>query len=476
MNLTDEMEGRFLRFLVEHLGSLGSDGLLVGVSGGLDSTALLTLALATTDRHGHPVVAGHVNHGIRPDADAEEGRLRSMCEGLGVPFRSERIRFADPHPSEDAMRRRRLRALRLMARAGGCGHVLLGHQRDDQAETVLLNLMRGAGLRGLSGIPPVRGPFVHPLLEVPRSDLRRYLEERRIPWVEDPTNLDMDRARNRVRRNLLPLIEEDVRPGATAAIARAAGHLRSACEALEGHAREALDACRIPSPPGEIRIDGDRLRSYPIGLIEFVVRLAVLSVSGTTQNVSTPAWRQIIAAARDGRSGRFLIQDRTIVDVTGRTVCVGPARANEPRQGEIPVPWSGRIAWGRQGILRTRLLSVREVPSRLRLRGLSRMQAFDAASVSPPVRIRFPFAGDRISLEESSGRRKISDLLSERGVPRSLRGMQPVIEDARGILWVPGIRRAGVARVGPKTETIWIARWFGPLPVDRALSGGAPRG
>jgi len=104
------------------------------------------------------------------------------------------------------------------------------------------------------------------------------------------------------------------------------------------------------------------------------------------------------------------------------------------------------------------------------------MQVFDAANVSPPVRIRFPFAGDRISLEESSGRRKISDLLSERGVPRSLRGMQPVIEDARGILWVPGIRRAGVARVGPKTETIWIARWFGPLPVDRALSGGASRG
>lgn len=474
MDLTGELEGAFLRFLEEHLDLHRSGGLLIGLSGGSDSTALLHLSVATADRHGHPVTVGHINHGIRPDSDAEEKRLRVMCSALGVPFTAERIRFAGSRPSEAEMRRGRLKALRRIGLATGCPHILLGHQRDDQVETVILNLTRGAGLRGLAGIAPVRGPFVHPLIEVPRARLRRYLVEVGIPWIEDPMNLDWDRARNRIRHRIVPMLELELRPGASAAIARAASHLRRALDALEGEARRSIDACSLPAPVGEIRLDGDRLRSYHDGLIDFMLRLAVQSISGTTENVSTPVWRMITGSTRQARSGRFQLPSRVVVETSEQVVRIGVEDPTHSAEGEVSVSWTGRTAW-RTGILVSRLGRIREGQARLRIRGLTRMQVFDASALSPPVRIRPPHRGDRIALEDSAGRRLLSDLLSEKGVPRSERTMQPILEDGRGILWAPGIRRAGLALVGPETRAIWIARWFGPLPADRSLHGGSSR-
>jgi tRNA(Ile)-lysidine synthase len=474
MNLAGELEGLFLRFLKERLDPSGSGGLLVGLSGGCDSTALLFLCIATADRHGRPVAAGHVNHGIRPDADTEEDRLRTLCSALGVPLAVDRIRFAGSTPSEAEMRRKRLKALRRIGIAGACPHILLGHQRDDQVETVILNLTRGAGLRGLAGIPPVRGPFVHPLLEVPRAKLRRYLEEKGVSWSEDPMNLDPAYARNRIRQSIVPLLEAEVRHGASSAIARASFHLRRALEAIEGEARRCIEASSIPAPDGEVRLDGDRLRKSHVGLIDFALRLAVQSISGTTENVSTPVWRMIVATIVEGRSGRFPLPGRAVIEVTERVVRVAVEIPVPTDEAAIPVPWNGRTAW-RLGVLETRLARMPEGGSLLRIRGLTRIQVFDASSLSPPVRIRLPRAGDRIALEDVPGRKHLSDLLSEKGIARSRRLGQPVLEDDRGILWAPGIRRAGVAHVGPETTKIWIARWFGPLPADHGLHGGSSR-
>ncbi len=474
MSLADELEGLFLRFLKEHLDPIGSGGLLVGLSGGSDSTALLAICAATADRHGRSIVAGHVNHGIRADAAAEEARLRELCSTIHVPFVIERIRFDRPEPSEAEMRRRRLRALRRIAHAKVCAHILLGHQRDDSVETVVLNLARGAGLRGLAGIPPVRGPFAHPLIEVPRASLRRYLEERGIPWIEDPTNLDPAHVRNRIRRIVLPLLETEVHHGASRAIARASSHLRRALEAIEEAARHTLDRCALPSPDGEIRLDGDRLRSNHPGMIDFTLRLAVRSVCGTTEDLSTPAWRTIVAAVVERSSGRFPILEGAVVETTARFIRIAAEIQAPPKAESLPVPWVGRTGWGR-GALETRLAAMIEGGRRLRVRGLTRIQVFDAAALAPPVRIRLPRAGDKIALEEITGRRHLSDLLSERGIARSRRMGQPVLEDGRGILWAPGIRRAGVARVGADTKRIWIVRWIGPLPADHGLHGGSSR-
>lgn len=461
---------------------------MVAVSGGIDSTALLLLLHATQDRHGRPIVAAHVNHGVRPDADAEEKRLEMLSHGLGIPFRSVRLELragspaGAPLPSEAAMRRARYAALEKMAHTSGCAWILLAHQRDDQAETLLLQLTRGAGLAGLAGMAERRGAFLRPLLDLPRSALRRYLEESDVPAVEDPGNFDLSRSRNRVRHRILPLLEAEIRPRAGERIARAAGHLRRSLDALDVHAAQLLAKHRLPAEDGAIRLDATAIRTYPEGLVERILSRAVRTVRGSTSDIQAETWRSMARALLRGGDARFVLPGGVRVDLRGNTVEITPAEADEdsarggvPAQDPIGLDWTGSFAWSSRSRIRTQVRSIAPSSPRLRIRGLTRVQVFDAGLLCPPFWVRRARPGDFIELEESAGSRKLSDLLSERMVPRSLRAEQPVLEDAGGILWAPGIRRAGRALVHMRTERIWIVRWSGELPADHAAHGGSSR-
>lgn len=454
--------------------------LLVAVSGGADSTALLHLALATRDIHGWDVVAGHVHHGIRPDADGEEMRIRDLCRQWGVPFVSCRLRWragaeSGGHPatpSEATMRRRRMRALRRFARERGCERILLAHHRDDNVETLLFRLCRGTGLDGLAGIPEERGPFLRPLLDAPRAALRAHLARHGIPWVDDPTNEDDTRARNRIRRHLLPLLETGIRPGSTAAIARSLRHLRSAAIRERDRAATVLASCSVAAPEGELVLLADRLRAEPAWVIP-VLRSGVHKIGTDLLNTNTTFWTDLARAVIRGRSGLFFSPSFE-AEVTGRHVRLRVRQAtpaSEPALVPAPIPWDGVTAWG-AGCVRS---SYRRTSPRghLRVRGLSRAQVFDRAAVHGPVRVRGPEPGDRIPGDDSSGTHRLNDLLSEAGVPRAERARQPVIEDRDGILWAPGVRRAARALVGSGTTRLWVVRWSGRLPIDRAVPSEA---
>lgn len=473
-----KLEDHLLAFLREHAPVRDRPGLLVAVSGGLDSTALLHLAVATCSRHKRPLAAGHFNHGVRVDADAEEERLRGACERLAVAFRSIRRREPatgrKPATDEATLRRLRYQALQRLARQADCGWILLAHQREDQAETVLLNLVRGTGIAGLSGMRPRRGRFLRPLLDVPRSTLRRYLEEIGERWVDDPTNRDLDRARNVVRHRLLPLIETELRPGATASLARTAHNLEKVRSLLEEQAQKCLAQCRLPAPPGEVRLDARSLATYHEGLIEHALRQAVRAVRGSTSDIPSSLWRGIVALHARGGDGRFMIPSSTSVEVTGRTVRISRIRCEDPAPSTVRLSWRGSADFLSGGRVRTRRLRARRGFSRLRIEAAGRTQVFDADALRPPFRMRSPRNGDRVAIG-GDGTKKLADLLAERGVPRSIRGRQPVIEDASGILWVPGIRRADRALVDASTERLWVVRWIGRLPVETALVGGETR-
>jgi tRNA(Ile)-lysidine synthetase-like protein len=417
------------------------------------------------------------------------------------------------------MRKARYAALSKMAPASGCAWVLLAHQRDDQAETLLLNLTRGAGIAGLAGMAARRGIFLRPLLDVPRFALRRYLEESGTAAVEDPGNLDLARTRNRIRHRVLPLLESEVRPRSAERIARAAGNLRRALDALDALAVQTLATSCLPAERGVIRLDATAIRPYPEGLIERILHRAVLAVRGSTSDIHAETWRSMTRSLMRAGDARFLLPGGVRVDVRGKTVEIAPGdpaatRAGATKSGEgritgtedragstragaasmgsaegasstgadgateqdpIELEWTGSFAWTPRGRIST---DVRPIPTngpKLRIRGLTRVQVFDADLVRPPFRVRRARPGDFLELEDSAGSRKLSDLLSERMVPRTLRAEQPVLEDAGGILWAPGIRRAGRALVHMRTERIWIVRWSGALPADHAAHGGSSR-
>lgn len=228
----------------------------VAFSAGADSTALL---LAAHARWPGQVVALHVHHGLQAAADGFETRARQTCEALGVPLRVRRL-DASPEAGqspEDAAREHRYRALAQMAREAGAGCVLLGQHADDQVETLMLALGRGAGLPGLAGMAERferHGVlFGRPLLDLPAPALRAWLRDLGQPWAEDPSNADPRFTRNRIRQTLLPAWEAAF-PGFRATVPRSMRHVAQAQRLLADLA--GVDLATTGTPPAIASLQG----------------------------------------------------------------------------------------------------------------------------------------------------------------------------------------------------------------------------
>ncbi|MEO9333080.1 tRNA lysidine(34) synthetase TilS [Ectopseudomonas guguanensis] len=218
----------------------------IAFSGGLDSSVLLHLLAAWARREELPTLSAiHIHHGLQSAADAWPEHCAKLCARLGIPLDIVRVQVAPGASLEQAARRARYAAF---AERLGSGEVLLGAQhRDDQAETLLFRLLRGAGVRGLAAMPASRslgrGTLLRPLLGCSRAELQAYAQNHGLAWVEDPSNVDERFSRNFLRRQVMPLLAERW-PQVTASLARSAGHLSEAQQLLEELAEMDLLAAR----------------------------------------------------------------------------------------------------------------------------------------------------------------------------------------------------------------------------------------
>jgi len=266
-----------------HLIPPGS-GVLCALSGGADSMYLLCRLLEGRERYGWTVCAAHLDHGLRPTAKRDEAFVRRWCEARGVPLtvgHADVSGFArrEGLSVEEAGRTLRYAFLAGAAADMGCDLIATGHHAGDNAETVLMNLIRGCGLKGLTGIPDRRGNIVRPMLEVSRAEIETYLEGHDVPHVEDESNADLAYTRNRVRRQLLPLLEE-LNPQAAAHIAAAAKRLREDEEELERQAaplaQQGLDIPEGAAIPVRVLRDAPR----PLALRACAMLLDQAGLSG----------------------------------------------------------------------------------------------------------------------------------------------------------------------------------------------------
>lgn len=231
---------------------------LCALSGGADSMYLLCRLLEGAERGGYTVCAAHYNHNLRPTAAQDEGFVRNWCAEKGIPLTVGGGDVAARAAAlglglEECARRMRYAFLEKTAEQEGRTLIATGHHAGDNAETVLMNLIRGCGLRGLTGIPEHRGNVVRPMLDISRAEIEAYLTAHFVPHVEDESNGDEAYTRNKIRRRLLPLLEE-LNPRASEHIAAAArrlaedeGELSRQAQALAGQAAERPDGWAIPA-------------------------------------------------------------------------------------------------------------------------------------------------------------------------------------------------------------------------------------
>jgi tRNA(Ile)-lysidine synthase len=249
---------------------------LVGVSGGSDSVALTFLLVDLAAYNEFSVVSlAHLNHQLRPSADRDEAFCRQLASRVGLPLvvdHHDVNAYATAHglSVEDAARRVRYDFLGRAAAETGATRVAVGHTEDDQAETFLLKLMRGAGLTGLGGIYPQRGLVIRPLLNISRQDLRMYLTARAETWMEDETNDDVENPRNRVRHVIIPELDRTSGGPTRPAIARAAALVREDGQWLDELGRSRFEALVTTTEDG-LEIDGINLAVEPAPLARRVL-------------------------------------------------------------------------------------------------------------------------------------------------------------------------------------------------------------
>lgn len=244
--------------------------LLCAVSGGRDSVCLLHYLASIAPQRGFSVAAAHLNHQMRPEAQRDEDFVRSLCAALDVPFYTEAAPVYERSAQwslsvEETGRRLRYDFLSRTADAIGAQRIATAHHAQDQAETVLLNLLRGTGTEGLGGIPPVRGRIVRPLLQTDRAEIENYLASHGLSHVEDSTNEDPHYARNRLRRELWPQLES-INPALVRTIGRTAEIVRRENDYLDTLAAAYL-------PPEGTEVETAQLLAAPEVLRRRAVRL-----------------------------------------------------------------------------------------------------------------------------------------------------------------------------------------------------------
>ena len=284
MDFTAQVKTNIIR---QHLVRKG-DTLLVGVSGGSDSVALLHVLDRLRHIFAFQLLAVHFNHQLRKDAERDESFVEQFCHSLHIPCQSVRLtikRTKNQSSVEDNARQARLRHLKRISKKHGADKIALAHHRDDCAETVLMHILRGTGLQGLKGIPPQTRlnslTIIRPLYNISKKDIRQYLRVHKIQYREDTTNQEELYFRNIIRKRLLPYIEKHYQPNIKELLFQLAGLCADDYDCLASYGQQHFKRILIPGlPSGVLRLHQAKLAQLHPSLQRVIYRLAYEELHG----------------------------------------------------------------------------------------------------------------------------------------------------------------------------------------------------
>ncbi len=464
------------------------DHVLAAVSGGPDSLALLHALDSLRGEIGLlGLLAAHFNHGLRgQEADDDAAFVAGFCAARGIPCFVGKAdvaqEAAQAHVSvQQAARTARYRFLARVAQECGASTVATAHTQDDQAETVLLHVLRGTGLDGLRGIPARRGLYVRPLLGVSRAQTEAYCAAHALLPRTDTSNSDTSHyTRNRVRHDLLPLLERDYHPGVRPALLRLAQTASADADFLQAHAQAVLGQATMAqtvSPPG-LTLSRDTLRALHPALRPRVLRAALAQVRGSTENITHHHLAQIDQALLSPAETAWGMTTPTPlchVTVRANTLTLAmpgsaAAGADSAYSAYLPLGGSAQMPGAGQCV-RAELRGFSALPPPASSTAVfdalpaSSAAVFDAQQVHlPSLHVRSWQPGDRLAPRGLAGHtQKVQDIFTNAKVPRHLRAQVPIVADQDGLLWVAGLAASERAQITQATQHCLVLT-AAPLP------------
>ena len=441
------------------------ESVLVAVSGGLDSIVLLDVLVHLSDELSFDIIVGHIDHGLRGAASTQDAAfVHSVADGYGLPIAQHILTHSDmkrgqSHGREGAARHARLAALETLAAKAGASRIASGHTLDDHAETILYHLARGAGHSGLRGIPPVRIPFIRPLIRTSRSDVHAYAIERVLTWREDATNSDLTYTRNRIRHHVLPELRT-LNPRIIEALSRNADLLTDLDEAVAFLVTERMLQLQIEPGNSAAGLCRSKLASLPDPVLRLILREGVRRVRGNLDGIEFTH----IEALRSLITGRQAHGDLSLpglhVRMQGDALvfsCTPPAPASS---WEVTVDLGETQFPNGKSSLELKIVPMADVELQS-IRSDRWIEVADADRVTFPLCLRTRQQGDRFTPLGLGQEIKLKDFLMNEHTPHFDRDSIPLLCDSRSIIWVVGIRLSDTVKLSSQTQRVLVMRMKG---------------
>jgi len=435
-----------------------NDHIVVGVSGGPDSMALLYCLLEARKTIPFSIHIAHVNHGVRgEEARSDQVFVERISKELALPYYTRNVNMIEYGKekgitAEEAGRELRYGFFRDILRSLGKGKIAVAHNMNDQAETLLMRIMRGTGPDGLKGMDYKSNDIIRPILGIDRKEIEDYIEEKGIETVLDKTNLQPIYSRNKVRLELIPYIEENFNPNIINTLWRMSRIFSLDLNFLEEHTKIKFKNMLKSRDKNSIILHGSKFLEEDRSIQQRIVRNAILEINNSLQGITESQIGGAVDLLSNLQTGKeFHLSNNIVLRINYDEIIIEKSRDRKQIEYSYHIDIPASIILDNGYHFETKILTKDE---NFIMEKTKNIKYFDYDKVKGKIKIRNRRDGDRFTPFGMKGSKKLKDYFIDEKVPRDLRDRIPLVVDEENILWVVGYRTNELYKVTEDTKRI----------------------
>ncbi len=453
------MKNKVLSIIKEHDLIKENENIVIGVSGGPDSMALLHVLLEIRDSIDFNIYIAHLNHGVRGiEARNDQLFVEKQAKKLNLPYYTRNVSMIEYGKekgitAEEAGRELRFEFFREIIKEQGGGKIAVAHNKNDQAETLLMRFMRGTGIDGLKGMEFIAQDIIRPILSISRSEIEKYIEEKNIETVLDKTNLQPIYTRNKVRLELIPYIEENFNPNIIDTIWRTSRISTIDSEFLEEYTEKEYDKLVKKEEDNVIILDGEKLTYLNRSIQQRVIRNGIQKINGSLQGITEIQILSVLNLLLMGKTGkRINLINNIIAKLNYNELIIEKEEKTEDKDFLYELSYPGDLKLKELGYSFN--MEIIEINEKTEFEKSKYVKYFDLSKIKGKLFFRNRKQGDRFSPFGMSGSKKIKDYFIDEKISKDVRDKIPLLIDEKNILWVVGYRNSEDYKVTKDTERI----------------------
>ena len=455
-----------------------NDRVLIGVSGGPDSVTLLNVLLSFKKRYNLSFFIAHLDHMLRgEESDKDVNFVENLAQKFGLLCEVKSCSLTEIAQKErltleEAAREYRYKFYLETSKKFKANKIALGHNADDQVETVLMRFLRGSGLEGLMGIPPVRGKIIRPLIECSREEIEGYCQEHKIGYRIDSSNKEVVYFRNKIRLKLLPLLSKNYNKNIKDVILRLRSIVSEVSVYLNQETELLFKEIARRENSETVIIDLIKFTSLPLALKRRIIRKSIEVVKGNLYSVSFRHNNEILKLTEHqlGEKEIYLPDDLRVKKIYNKMIIYRKRISKDQTTDEIPVAWEYNILISEKTKIKPldieveiKILDSAEIKSSLSFnRKKSKgefLEFIDYNKVKLPLKLRNRRSGDRFYPLKMNGLKKVKDFFIDNKIPKSHRDLIPLLVDSEGkIIWIVGMKLDNRVKVDPDTKKMFCIK------------------